>query len=112
MLRIAIPLVAAIAMTACIPQMRLPGSVEIGSSRFDDSQYVRAEPGWIASLESGVSDALLGGPFKVGAVVHSNLGTMLVVRVDAITRISAAVVRVDNDFHELEKLGLIWIDLL
>ena len=95
-------------LAACVPGG--PGSISVEQSRFDDRRYVRAEPGWVDSLDSGVMDSLLGGPFKVGAMVHSELGTLLIVRVDEITRITEVGVRVGEDIYKLKKLGLTEIE--
>ena len=103
--RIAITLAISITVAACIPPGTLPGSVEVGKSRFDGRQYVRVAPGWVASLNGKNLDAVFGGPFKVGAMVHTELGTVLVVRVDDTTRITGVEVRVDEVIHELDKYG-------
>ena len=80
---------------------------EVEQSRFDGRQYVRAAPGWVHSLEPGRS-GYLGGPFKLGAMVHSD-GSFLIARVDEITRITALEVRVGDQVYDLEKVG--WTDL-
>ena len=96
--------ISLVLLAACVPGG--PGSVSVEESRFDDLRYVRAEPGWVDSLDAGALDSLLGGPFKVGALAHSEAGTFLIVRVDDITRIIEVEVRVGEDIHKLEKLGL------
>lgn len=100
--------ITTILLSACasaIPPGILPGSMTIERSGFDDRQYVRASPGWVSSLKPQKMDALLGGPFKIGAIVHSELGTMLIVRVAEITSITQLEVRIDGITHDLKKYG-------
>ena len=93
-------------LTACIPDGVLPGSIETETSKFDNRKYVRAEPGWVSSLEQGTLDGLFGGPFKIGAIIHSEVGAMLLARVDDITRITGVEIMVDGITHKLERSGL------
>ena len=106
-MKLLIAAIVAILLSACVPPPGTsPGSITIERSGFDDRQYVQASPGWVPSLKPQMMAALFGGPFKIGAIVHSKLGTMLIVRVEEITRITQLEVRIDGVTHDLKKYGL------
>ena len=97
---------AAILLSACLPP-GTPGSIEIVKSGFDDRQYVLAYPGWVPSLKPQMMGALFSRPgeFKIGAIVHSETGTMLIAHVDGITLVTQLEVRIDGVTHDLKEYG-------
>ncbi len=97
---------AAVLTAACIPAGTLPGSLEVTKSKFDDRQYVRAEPGWLKAIgPQGVGTLLTGPTFKIGALIHSERGVSLVARVEKISRITGLEVNVNGQVHNLRKQG-------
>ena len=88
------------------------GKLEVVESQFDGTVYVAVEPGWTRNLRRNPLGGILGGDLKVGAVIHSELGTLLVVRVDEILRILEVELLVgDSPPVKLERLGKTDIEL-
>lgn len=93
---------------ACIPAGTLPGTLEVTKSKFDDRQYVRAEPGWVEAIgaQGLTAGVLMQSQFKIGALIHSEGGSSLVARVEGITRITGLELNVNGRIHELKREGL------
>ena len=72
------------------------GKVEVVQSQFDGLTYVVVGAGWTKNLDRKPLGGTLGGNLKVGAMIHSEHGTMLVLRVDEIVRILEAEVLVGD----------------
>ena len=82
------------------------GKVEVVESKFDGQSYVLVGPGWTKNLERRALDGIFGGDLKVGAMIHSELGAFLILRVDAIVSITGAEVLIgDSSPVALTKAG-------
>ena len=89
-----------------------PGKVEVVRSQFDGVTYVAVGPSWTKNLTRNSLGGILGGDLKVGAVIHSESGVSLVLRVDEILRILEVELLVgDAPPVTLERLGTTDVDL-
>lgn len=88
------------------------GKLEVVRSQFDDTTYVAVGLGWTKNLRRNALGGILGGDLKVGAVIHSELGASMVLRVDEILRILEVELLVgDAPPVMLERLGTTDIEL-
>ena len=89
-----------------------PGKVEVVRSQFDGMTYVSVGPGWTKKLDGNSLGGIFGGDLKVGAMIHSELGALLVLRVDEILRILGVELLVgDAPPLKLERMGATDIEL-
>ena len=64
--------------------------MEVVRSADSDAVLVSVEPGWARNLRPKPMEEFVGSDLKIGAAVHSELGSMLLLRVDDICGIVGA----------------------
>ena len=89
-------------VSGCVPWGA--GSTVASRPAFDSRAYVRVAPASVAHV--GFLPVAFAPPFRIGAIVHSTLGTVLLVHLRGIGAIDHFEVRMGDEVHVLREVGL------